>query len=97
MNQPKYKQQDFEKELTAMLAEAKVAGLSCLHVISRYLHDRTVSQKDNFINVGSNHRMPMACSAMWKLWKKQGERETQIIVTTASKQSSTIEIKFDTI
>ena len=89
MMSPKYKQLNFEKELKVMLAYAKANGKSSLSVISGNLHSRVVTKGDN--------RMPMACNAMWNLWRQQGSNQDAIIRTTDSGQSSTIEIEFDTL
>ncbi len=83
-----YRQFQFDAELRKMLAQAARNGKACLHVVSKKLHDRVVHSTDN--------RMPMACNAMWKLWREQGSHKHRIIHTTDSGKSSTIEIEFDT-
>ena len=84
-----FTQIQFKRELELMLAEAKANGQRRLRVVSRNLHDRVVKTND--------HRMPMACNAMWDLWSQQGSSNDRIVRTTPSGKSSTIEIEFDTI
>ncbi len=84
----KYMQFQFEKELKKILADAKANKQTRLCVVSKELHDRVVTAGDK--------RMPMACNAMWALWRQQGHRQTAIINTTDSEKSSTIKIEFNT-
>lgn len=88
MRSPKYRQVRFDEELALMLSEAKDARQASLPVVSQDLHNRVVHDKSK--------RMPMACNAMWKLWKKQGEHEGRIIRPVPSGQSNTLTIEFDT-
>ena len=82
-----FRQAQFERKLQELLDEAKGNGKKSLRVVSRDLHRQVVG--------GSQpNRTPMACGAMWKLWRQQGGMENNIIHTTRSKQSSTIEIEF---
>ena len=85
----KYTQIQFEKELNTMLEEALAQGYTRLRVVAKELHDRVVKTKDN--------RMPLACNALWNLWRQQGSRDYRIIHTTKSGQSTTIEIEYHTI
>ncbi len=86
-----YQQSQFDLELQKMLRQAKARGQSSLCVLSKDLHDRVVKE-----DLGNYHRMPTACKAMWKLWKKQGGRQKKVIHKTPSELSSTIKIAFDT-
>ena len=83
-----YKMRQFEHELELMLSTAKSRGQDFLNIVSKELHDRVV--------FGSEKRMPMACNAMRKLWKKQGASKERVIHTTPSGQSSTIEFRLKT-
>lgn len=92
----KYQQVEFDAKLSEILADAASSGEKRLRVVSRDLHDRTVKNNDCFTNAGGDHRMPMACNAMWKIWEQQGSHDDRIICTTKSRKSSTIKIEFDT-
>ncbi len=82
-----FRQAEFEAELLRMLAEARAAGRATCRVVSRELHRRVVGG-------AQPNRMPAACNAMWKLWRKQGSAEARIVHTTPSGRSSTIEIEY---
>ena len=82
-----FRRAEFEAELLNMLAEARAEGRARCRVVSRELHRRVVGGPQP-------HRMPMACNAMWKLWREQGGVEAHIIRTTPSGRSSTIEIDY---
>ncbi len=86
-----YRQLQFDQELQTMLRKAKADGQSNLRVLSKDLHDRVVKE-----DLGRNHRMKMACDAMWKLWKAQGGVQRKIIHTSPGGRSSTIVIEFQT-
>lgn len=86
-NRRRFGQAAFDAELRRMLAEARAAGQDRRRVISRDLHRRVVGGSQ------PNH-MPSACSAMWKLWREQGGDERNVVHTTPSGRSSTIEIDF---
>ena len=83
----RFAREQFEEELSRMLDEARAAGKTSCRVVARDLHRRVVG--------GSKpNRMPMACTAMWELWRKQGRSEERIVRTTRSGLSTTIEIEF---
>ena len=84
-----FTQKGFDDELRRMLVEEREAGNVSCRVISLNLHRRVVG--------GSQaNRMPMACSAMWKLWKEQGSVNGRIVRNETERgQSSTIEIEYD--
>lgn len=82
-----FRQADFDAELRRMLAEARSEGCDRCQVVSRDLHGRVVGG-------AQPNRMPMACNAMWKLWREQGGDEARIVRTTPSGRSSTIEIDY---
>ena len=84
-----YKQEEFDFELRNMLREARGEGKQFYRVVSKHLHGRVVSK-------AKHHWMPMACVAMWKLWKEQGGHKDRIIYTTKTGQSSAVEIEFST-
>ena len=87
--QQEYTQEEFDSELRTILQEAKSEGKQFCKVVSKDLHHRVVG--------GSQpNQMPMACEAMWKLWKKQGGYGGRIFHTTPSTQFSTITIGFST-
>lgn len=86
---PAYTQEEFDSELLEMLQEARSKGQQFCRVVSKHLHERVVGGMQQ-------NRMPMACKAMWKLWEDQGSHEDRIIRTTKSRQSTTIEIEFNT-
>lgn len=83
-----FEQQQFDEPLLQLLRERKEQGDDFAEIVSRDLHHRVVGG-------GEPNRMPMACNAMWKLWKQQGGKEENIIHTTQSRQSSTIRIRYD--
>ncbi len=80
---PKYTQSQFDSTLLRVLRKKKKENIKKTRVVSRELHCLVVRDGDN--------RMPMACSAMWKLYNEIGGR---VIHTTPSNQSSTIEIEY---
>ena len=84
---PEFTQDAFDRAPRRILDEAKLAGATSSRVVARELHRNVVG------GVRPN-RMPMACEAMWKLWRRQGSISDNIIRTTQSGQSSTIEIEF---
>ena len=84
---PEFTQDAFDSELLRMLAANRRAGQSSSRIVARDLHR-------NVVGGNQPNRMPMACDAMWKLWRQQGSVEANIIQTTESGQSSTIEIQF---
>ena len=84
---PAYTQEEFDSELREMLREAQNMGQQFRRVISGRLHERVVGG-------AQPNRMPMACEAMWKLWREQGSHKERIYRTTDSGQSTTIEIEF---
>lgn len=84
---PEFTQDAFDSELHRMLAADRCAGRSSSRIVARDLHR-------NVVGGNQPNRMPMACDAMWKLWRQQGSVEDNIIRTTESGQSSTIEIQF---
>ena len=83
-----FTQRQFDSELLKILVEQRDNGHEYHIVISRDLHRRVVGRT-------GHNRMPMACNAMWKQWKRQGGKRENIIRTTKSGRSSTIEIKYD--
>ena len=82
-----FRQAEFDERLRDLLEQAKRDGKTSIRVTSGELHDLLVSGEQ------ANH-MPMACKALWKLWEQQGRKESSIIHTTPSEQSSTLEIEF---
>ena len=84
-----YTQEEFDSELHRILQEARSKGHLFCRVTSARLHHRVVREQQ--IN-----RMPMAYKAMWRLWENQGSHKDRVVHTTASHQSSTITIEFDT-
>lgn len=86
---PKFTQQDFDSELRRMLEAERRAGRTSTRIVARDLHRNVVGGTDP-------NRMPMACDAMWKLWKRQGSIPDSIVQTTKSGQSSTTEVEFST-
>ena len=83
----RFAREQFERELIRMLDEERAAGKTSCRVVARDLHRRVVGG-------GKPNRMPMACKAMWELWRKQGSEEARIVRTTRSGQSTTIEIEY---
>lgn len=83
-----FTQSEFDIELQKMLKTQKEEGNNYYVVISRDLHRRVV---------GGSHpnRMPMACEAMSKIWRKQGRKKENITYTTPRGRSSTIQIRYD--
>ena len=81
------RQAQFDRKLHELLDEARRGGKDSIRVIARELHRQVVGG-------GRPNRMPMACKALWKLWRQQGGIRKNIIHTTSSDQSSTIEIEF---
>ena len=84
-----YTQEEFDSELRRMLQEARSKGQQFCTIVSGYLHKRVVGG-------AQPNRVPMACEAMWKLWRGQGSHKDRIIRTTDSGQSTNIRIKFST-
>ena len=84
---PEFTQEAFDRELRRMLDEAKRAGRTTSRVIARDLHR-------NVVGGAAPNRMRMACKAMWKLWRHQGSIQDNVVHTTGSGQSTTIEIEF---
>ena len=84
-----FSQEQFDRKLRELLEQAKREGKTSIEIISRDLHQKVVG------GLHPNH-MPMACEAMWKLWERQGSIEENIIHTTSSGMSSTIEMRFRT-
>jgi hypothetical protein len=82
-----YKQWQFDEELQKMIDEARARGEARVRVIARELHKRVVT------NPSANHRMPMACNAMWDLYHRKGGK---VIHTTPGGKSTTIEIEYKT-
>ncbi len=80
---PKYTQAQFDSALLKILKRKKKEGLKKARVVSCELHRLVARSGDN--------RMPMACNAMWALYNKVGG---DIIHTTPSNMSSTIEIEY---
>ena len=84
---PEFIQEAFDGELHRMLDEARRAGRTSARVVARDLHR-------NVVGGAKPNRMRMACNAMWRLWRHQGSISENVINTTESRQSSTIEIEF---
>ena len=84
---PDFTQDDFDRELLRMLDAERQAGRTSARIVARDLHRHVVDGREP-------NRFPMACNAMWKLWRQQGSIRDNIIHTTKSGQSSTIEIQF---
>ena len=84
---PQFTRAQFEAALALMLDEARAAGHDACRIVSRDLHRRVVG-------ASAPNRMRMACRAMWSLWETQGSRPENVIHTTPSGESSTIEIEF---
>ena len=84
----RFTQRQFDEELRRLLREKRERGDNFAEIVSGNLHRRVVGGS------GPN-RMPMACNAMWKLWKRQGSKEENVIYTTPSRRSSTIRIRYD--
>ena len=84
----RFTQRQFDEELRRLLREKKERGDNFAEIVSGNLHRRVVGGS------GPN-RMPMTCNAMWKLWKRQGGKEENVIHTTPSRRSSTIRIRYD--
>ena len=83
----RFAREQFEQELSRMLDDERAAGKTSCRVVARDLHRRVVG--------GSKpNRMPMACTAMWDLWRKQGAVQERIVRTTRSGLSTTIEIEY---
>ena len=90
LSEIEYRKIRFDTKLRQMLEEAlSKQGQKFCTIVSKHLHDRVVFS-------WQTNRMPMACSAMWKLWEEQGSHKDRIIYTTPSGQSSTITIVFAT-
>lgn len=70
-----------------MLEEDKRSGKTSSRIVARDLHRNVVGGSDP-------NRMPMACRAMRKLWKRRGSIPENIIRRTPSGDSSTIEMEF---
>ena len=86
---PEFTQDDFDRELLRMLDADRRTGQTSTRIVSRDLHR-------NVVGGTAPNRFPMACDAMWRLWRRQGSIEDNIVHTTQSGQSSTIEIEFST-
>ena len=84
---PAFTQDDFDRELLRMLDADRQAGQTSTRIVARDLHH-------NVVGGTAPNRFPMACKAMWKLWDQQGRIEDNIVHTTESRHSSTIEIEF---
>ena len=84
---PEFPQDAFDRELRRMLDAEQRAGRTSSRVIARDLHR-------NVVGGATPNRMPMACEAMWKLWRQQGSISECVINSTGSGRSSTIEIEF---
>ena len=82
-----FTQDDFDRELLQMLDAERQAGRTSARIVARDLHRNVVGGTEP-------KRFRMACNAMWKLWRQQGSIPDNIIHTTKSGQSSTIEIEF---
>ena len=61
-----YRQAEFDDALDKFLSNEKRMGKSYADVLSKDLHDSVFDPNRN-----KNHRMPMACNAMWKRTKVQ--------------------------
>ena len=84
---PEFTQEDFDRELRQMLDVERRAGRTSSRIVARNLYHKVVGGKDP-------NRMPMACSAMRKLWKQQGSIPDNIVHTTKSGESPTYEVVF---
>lgn len=84
---PEFRQEAFDRELRRMLEAEKRTGKTSSRVIARDLHRSVVGGAQPY-------RMRMACRAMWKLWKLQGSIRENVVHTTKSGESSTVEIEF---
>ena len=84
---PEFTQDDFDRELLRILDVARRAGRASSRVIARDLHR-------NVVGGSEPNRVPMACDAVWKLWRQQGRIEQNVIRRTKSGRSSTLEIEF---
>ncbi len=82
-----FTQDDFDRELLRMLDADRQAGGTSTRIVARDLHRNVVGGMEP-------NRFPMACNAMWKLWRQQGSIQNNIVRTTESGRSSTIEIRF---
>ena len=82
-----FTQNDFDRELLRMLDADRQAGRKSTKIVARDLHRNVVGGTEP-------NRFPMACNAMWKLWRRQGSIQDNVVCTTESGQSSTVEIKF---
>ena len=84
---PEFTQDDFDRELLRTLDAERQAGRTSTRIVARDLHRKVVGGT-------APNRFPMACDAMWKLWRQQGSIEDNIVHRTESGQSSTTEIQF---
>ena len=84
---PEFTQDDFDRELLRMLDADRRAGQTSTRIVARDLHH-------NVVGGTAPNRFPMACDAMWKVWRQQGSIDDNIVHTTESGRSSTIEIQF---
>ena len=84
---PEFTKEEFNRELRRMLDKDARTGRTSSGVVARDLHRNVVGGADP-------NRMPMACRAMWKLWKQQGSIPENVIHRTTSGESSTVEIEF---
>ena len=84
---PKFTQEEFDRELQRMLEQDMRSGKTSSRVVARDLHR-------NVVGGSEPNRMPMACSAMWKVWERQGSIPANVIHSTPSGYSSTIEMEF---
>ena len=89
---PSFTHEDFEDALLDILHAARDEGMKSYRVISLDLNKAVVSDRER------NHRMPMACKAMWKLWRRQGSDEDRIIDQKSKdnidRESSNVEIEY---
>ena len=84
---PEFTQDDFDRELLRMLDANRQAERTSARIVARDLHRNVVGGTEP-------NRFPMACDAMWKLWRRQGSIRDNIVNTTESGRSSTVEIQF---
>ena len=84
---PEFTQEEFNRELRRILENDKRNGRTSSRVVARDLHR-------NVVGGSEPNRMPMACRAMWRLWEQQGSIPENVIHTTRSGESSTVQIEF---
>lgn len=80
---PEYRQVEFDEALEDILREAKAAGKPSIDITAKQIHKR----------VHKNHRMPMACQALYK--RAEENPRAQLISSPPSGFSTTLEFKFD--